>query len=474
MTSTVELPVWFLLIIIALAVWVVLERLLVPGVRWFFRRRVNRVIEELNQRLRLRLPTFSLTKRKVLVDRLTYDPKVLAAIGEYCDSTGTPWEVALNRVEGYAREIIPAFNAYMYFRFGRWIARRIVQRLYRIRIAYSSHYDLERFDPKASIVFVINHRSNMDYVLVAYLAQKHTALSFAVGEWARVWPVTPLIKALGGYFVRRNSGDPLYRRVLERYVQMAVAGGVVQAVFPEGGLSRDGRFREPRIGLLDYMLRNFDPDGERDILFVPVAVNYDRVVEDRTLLREAQGRRAERKSTLYAIWASLAFIGRSARRRFRGEWYRMGYAAAGFGEPISAREWCRKQGSDFRRLSRQKRSRYTLEFAAHLMARIGDNMPALPVPLVCWILLTEPTRGWSRQGLEAAYADAVERLRRREPPGVIPRRDPTYAVDVGLRMLRLRKLIISGERVYRVDPEHREILDYYANAIRHLLEPGRR
>lgn len=57
---------------------------------------------------------------------------------------------------------------------------------------------------------------------------------------------------MGAYFVRRNSGDDLYRRVLERYIAMATEAGVPQAVFPEGGLSRDGRLREPRLGVLDY------------------------------------------------------------------------------------------------------------------------------------------------------------------------------------------------------------------------------
>ena len=105
----------------------------------------------------------------------------------------------------------------------------------------------------------MNHRSNMDYVLVSFLAAERVALSYAVGEWARIWPLQGLIRAMGAYFVRRNSGDPLYRMVLQRYVQMATEGGVPQAMYPEGGLTTDGRLREPKLGLLDYMLKGFDP-----------------------------------------------------------------------------------------------------------------------------------------------------------------------------------------------------------------------
>ena len=115
--------------------------------------------------------------------------------------------------------------------------------------------------PDASVVFVINHRSNMDYVLVTYLVSESSALSYAVGEWARVWALQRLIRAMGGYFVRRDSSNPLYRKVLARYVHMATTSGVAQAVFPEGGLTRDGALRPPKLGLLSYMVSGFDPNG---------------------------------------------------------------------------------------------------------------------------------------------------------------------------------------------------------------------
>ena len=66
---------------------------------------------------------------------------------------------------------------------------------------------------------------------------------------------------MGGYFVRRDSSNPLYRKVLARYVHMATASGVAQAVFPEGGLTRDGALRPPKLGLLSYMVSGFDPQG---------------------------------------------------------------------------------------------------------------------------------------------------------------------------------------------------------------------
>ena len=279
MTSTIELPIWMVLLSLGLAALWLLQHFLLPSARWFFQRRANRLIAEVNTRLALRIPSFKLTRRTVLIDRLTFHPRVVALVDELSEERNIPREVLMNQVQGYAREIVPAFNALMYFKAAYWVARRLVHALYRVRLGFADDAELGQVDENTSVVFLMNHRSNMDYILATYLAAERTALSYAVGEWARVWPLQQLIRAMGGYFVRRDSGDPLYRRVLEAYVQMAAEGGVPQAVFPEGRLTRNGKLGKPKLGLLGYLTRGFDPNGPRDIMFIPVGINYDRVFE---------------------------------------------------------------------------------------------------------------------------------------------------------------------------------------------------
>ena len=265
MGETVTLPLWTFVVLACLAAWAALVFVFAPGVRWFFRRRVNAVMKSVGERLQIELPSFKLTRRDVLIDRLLNDPKVLAAAAAHAAQSGEDRTAVGDRIARYAREIVPSFNAYLYFRIGYALARATARLLYRVRIGYFDEESIRRVDRKSTIVFVVNHRSNMDYVLVAFLAAEHAALSYAVGEWARVWPLQQLIRSMGAFFVRRNSGDPLYRTVLARYVQMAAEGGVTQAVFPEGGLTIDGKLRAPRFGLVDYMLKTFDERGERDL-----------------------------------------------------------------------------------------------------------------------------------------------------------------------------------------------------------------
>ena len=205
MTDPISLPIWLAVVAGALAVWAVLDRFLIPGAGWFFRRRANRVINELNTRLQLRIPALQQTRRQVLIDQLTYDPIVMQAVEAQAEASNLPREALIGEVRRYAREIVPSFNAYAYFRIGYFLARRAVQFLYRLRLGYADDEALSMIDPGASVVFVMNHRSNMDYVIVADMAAKRAALSYAVGEWARIWPLRTLIRSLGAYFVRRGS-----------------------------------------------------------------------------------------------------------------------------------------------------------------------------------------------------------------------------------------------------------------------------
>lgn len=468
MSASVSLPVWSVLLLALLAAWAVLDRLLVPSVRWYLRRRVNRVIDRLNTRLKVEIPSFHRTRRKVLIDRLLYDPKVVEAVDAHARETGTPREVVMARVERYCREIVPAFNVYFYFRIGTWISRAVAQLLYRVRLGFTDEEGLARVAPGSTVVFLMNHRSNMDYILVAYLAADRTALSYAVGEWARIWPLQTLIRSTGAYFVRRSSGDPLYRRVLERYIHMATSSGVPQAVYPEGGLSRDGRLRPPKLGLLDYMLRGFDPQGDRDLVFIPVGINYDRVLEDRTLLLDTQPG-AVKKGALAAAWTTLRFTGRNLALRARSRWHRFGYACVNFGTPISMRDYLGERHLDLRRLAKDERAIPLDRLGRDLMAAVGAVIPVVPVPLVASVFLESGGAGLSELDLKALVHRRMAALEAAGAHVYIPRRDLDYAIVAGLRNLTLRHIVIESEGLYRANPAEALVLRYYANSIAHLL-----
>jgi glycerol-3-phosphate O-acyltransferase len=471
LTTSITVPLWLALAVAVLALWALLDRLLMPSARWFIRSRANKVLDEVGARLKIDIRPFQQVRRQALIDRLVFDEKVQQAARAFADAHQMPREVALDQVQRYAREIVPAFNAYMYFRIGYWIGKKLSQSLYRVRIGYTDDTGLDAIPENATVVFVMNHRSNMDYIIASYLAAERAALSYAVGEWARVWGLQQLIRSMGAYFVRRNSKDELYRRVLERYVAMATEAGVTQAVYPEGGLTRDGKLREPRFGVLDYMLRGFNPRGERDLVFVPLGLNYDRVLEDRTQLLGADGN-APKARRWRAIRNTLGFVGNQAWLLLRSRWHRLGYACVNFGTPVSVRAWTASRGIDFDHLDKERRHAEVAALGHHLMAQVGRLIPVLPVPLVATVLLREPSLRISEFDIKSSVAGLVRELEASGARLYVPRSDWDYAVSAGLRMLTLRHLADESDGMYSARAGEEPLLRYYANSIAHLLAPG--
>ena len=237
-----------------------------------------------------------------------------------------------------------------------------------------------------------------------------------------------------------------------------------QAVYPEGGLTRDGRMREPKLGVIDYMLRGFRINGDRDLVFVPLGLNYDRVLEDRSLLQGKAG-----PGRVKSLWITLRFIAHNASLMLRSEWHRFGYACVNFGTPISMREYCRVRGIDFQALSGDERRAAITHLGRDLMDAVGRIVPVLPVPLMASVFVAQPQRALSALELKAEVGRLLARLEAAGAHVYIPRGDLDYALTVGLRMLQLRHLVEEKDGLFRAREPELPLLAYYANSITHLI-----
>ncbi|MEL7430769.1 MAG: 1-acyl-sn-glycerol-3-phosphate acyltransferase, partial [Pseudomonadota bacterium] len=366
--------------------------------------------------------------------------------------------------------IVPSFSPFAYFGIGTRVSKWVSEFMYRVRLGYVDDERLKGINPDASVVFVMNHRSNMDYVLVTYLASTRTTLSYAVGEWARIWGLQSLIRAMGAYFIRRSSRNDLYRRVLARYVSMATREGVTQAMFPEGGLTRDGKLQPAKLGLLSYMLSDYQQKKGRDIVFVPVGINYDRALEDRILTSKDEEVHSGRKFHV-SIPKSARFVFTLLNRRLHGTLYRLGYACVSFGNPVSLRQWLETGKHDFDNASADERLAITASLGTDLMREVGSVVPALPVSLVATIYHRHPELKFGELQIKAEVSKLVQELLDKGNHVHIPREDLDYAVSTGLRMLMMRHILVQhdGGKI-GANPVEKVLLAYYANSIRHLWE----
>jgi glycerol-3-phosphate O-acyltransferase len=250
---------------------------------------------------------------------------------------------------------------------------------------------------------------------------------------------------MGAYFIRRKSRNALYRRVLARYVQMATDDGVTQAMFPEGGLSLTGEVGPAKMGLLSYIVAGYTP-GDRDVLFVPVGLGYDRVLEDRVLTSAAKaGTRQFRARPLAILKATVQILWGRMRGTFRG----FGTAAASFGKPVSLKEFLAAAPDD------------VIEaLGARLMQEIAHVVPVLPVPLVAACLLQGAV---TRVDLPARIEAMIQALQERGAVLRLPPQGMAQTLAEGLEPLIARGLVQEAEGGLTVADA--DILGFYAAPV---------
>ncbi|MFQ5698282.1 MAG: 1-acyl-sn-glycerol-3-phosphate acyltransferase [Myxococcota bacterium] len=208
------------------------------------------------------------------------------------------------------------------------VVRRLFQRLFdRIEV-----HGLERLADAAKLhplVLVPTHRSHFDYLILSWLFyERHLVPPLvAAGINLAFWPLGPIFRRGGAYFLRRSfEGDALYSAVFRRYVQQLLRDGATQEFFIEGTRSRTGRTLPPRLGMLGMILEAWARGVRRDVFVVPVGLTYERVVEERSIVEERGGAAKTRESLIGLLRA------RSILR------WRFGSAIVRFGEPFSLRE----------------------------------------------------------------------------------------------------------------------------------------
>jgi glycerol-3-phosphate O-acyltransferase len=434
------------------------------AIRAWFRRAVLRSVH----RFRVRLDRYKLVSRRVIRDELMLDPVIHDAMREHCRAHRLSEPEVRRLVERYIREIVPFFKVLSYYKLGYNLSRILINLFYRVSVGYADRARLNAIPRQDVVLYLMNHRSNADYVVVAYVLAQGVSISYAVGEWARTWPLEYIFKSFGSYFIRRRYREPLYHAVLERYVQLITRNGVTQGIFLEGGLTRDGALRPAKIGLLDYLARTLrEPVFARDIWLVPVALNYDRVLEDRTLTGEvAEG--VERRGRIRQAAGVAHYLGWNLLRLLTGRLRRYGRVAVNFGTPQSLSAWLAQHPGTLD-LPRDQRLPLIQLLADDLLARIAAIVPVTPVPLAAAALLSFGETAVPRAGLLARISDYRDHLLARDAKLIHAERDADAILDRAWRTFRMRRLVVRERETYVVLPSHRPLLEYYANSIAHLL-----
>jgi len=435
----------------------------------------NRIALRAFHRSHGRLDRFKLTRKAAIRETLLRDPVIAEAVREHAVEHSIPEQETWRRVERYIDEIVPFFSIITYYKIGLVVSRALLDLFYKVSVEFANQRPVE-LSRDSIVIYLMNHRSNADYVLIGYILSGRVAISYAVGEWARVFPLEYIFKSFGAYFIRRKYRERLYHTVLERYVQLITRNGVTQGIFLEGGLSRDGKLGKAKVGLLDYVLGVArDPEMRKRLYVVPVALNYDRVLEDRSLLRELDAREGRRRPPLHVQFGEvLRYVWWNMARLVAGKWKRYGRAAVVIGEPFPLGPWIDRQDEEtggLFALERADRLARVQGLTDLVLDKIAAIVPVTPVTLACAAIQSFEGDFIPHDRLLARMGEMRDVLKELNARVILHEGGIEDTFDRAWKMLSMRRILIRVGEGYAVLPASRSLVSYYANSVAHLLGP---
>ncbi len=331
---------------------------------------------------------------------------------------------------------------------------------------------LREASQKAPLIIVPAHKSHMDYLIVSTLFYQNMLMPPHVhaGVNLSFFPMGLIFRKSGAYFVRRSfKGLDLYTMVFKQYLKTLISEGYSIEFFIEGGRTRTGRVLFPKIGVLKYLIDAQLEGYSRDLNFVPVSINYDRVLEEGSYDKELKGKEKNRETT------GAFFKSRKLLKRNYGKVY------VSFDDPISLADFKKKE---------KKGDELPAAFAEHITKRINEIAVVTPFAMTTAAILLSSSRGFSRKILDARLSMIYGYLKYCGAPMAESLAgngaELKAAVDYVIKSFRddgiLKSLDVEieasaregraeAEDVIVIDEEQRGRISFYRNTMIHYLLP---
>jgi len=257
----------------------------------------------------------------------------------------------------------------------RWLGRA-----YKLDVDDEQIEKIAELNKNSTLVFLPNHRSYLDPLILRSALEKHGFPPNHVlgGVNLSFFPIGSIARRNGTVFIRREfKDDVVYKACLKAYMGYLVAEEQNMEWYIEGGRTRTGKLRPPRMGIMSYLIDAFNVEDGKDVLIVPVFVGYDQQYEVDAISAEEQGAKKTPESISWLIKFARAQTVRRGRAHLR------------FGEPLSISEALAETrestDSDDARLAVPK-------ISFEVMHRINQVTPIMPSALVTFGLLDNDDR----------------------------------------------------------------------------------
>jgi len=323
---------------------------------------------------------------------------------------------------------------------------------------------------EAPLVFCPSHKSHLDYMLLAWVLMRRgiTPPLVAAGANLSFWPLGAIFRRSGAFFLRRSfKGDRIYSASFRAYVKKLLKEGHSQEFFIEGGRSRTGKLLNPKLGMISFVVDAFLEGAQDDVYFVPVAIDYERVMEAKSYARELAGGEKKPESIRSLLTTPKVLVNKYGR------------VYLSFDEPISLRKFLQSRAPELAALVGEERRAATRALAQRVTWGVSHVSTITPAALLAAALLAHREKSISARAV-ATRIDTLRALAEREGARLSPvlakassnPSEPGPLNEV-LRLLMEDGLVeaqaVGDDIVYSVPPDRRPALCYYKNNLVHLI-----
>lgn len=430
-------------------------------------RKLSRVLRTHFRRIRAAVIGPDLSTRRMLIDRVLASDPVKEAIADQARRDSSDVAEAWKKAHAMAYEIAADYS-HPVVRSASFLLTPVWNRIYRGVLVH--HLDKLKLEaPGFEVVYVPCHRSHLDYLLLSYLLYTKGIVPphIAAGVNLNLPVVGTILRKGGAFFLRRSiRGSALYSAVFSEYVAQLVAGGYSIEYFIEGGRSRTGRLLPPKGGMIVMTVRGFLRQPTRPVLFQPVYIGYEKLMEGNSYLDELSGKPKEKES----IWSLLWGIPKVLRSNY-------GQVVVNFGEPIKLGDMLAEHAPqwDGRPLEEDDKPQWLSDTVDALAQQIQVNVNRAadvnPINLLALALLSTPKHAMGEADLLAQIAlskTLLAELPYSDRVTVTPH-TPQEIVAHGEEINVLERIAHPLGDVLGVDEDKAVLLSYFRNNVLHLF-----
>lgn len=400
-----------------------------------------------------------LVPRRRLLDRALRDPGLRQTLRDFSDETGRSMDDVESEVRRNLDEIAADYN-WTAIRLFELALSKVWTRIYEdFQIDLDGLERVRELTKSGPIILVPTHKSHMDYLILSYLFKMNEIPPphIAAGINLSFFPVGQLFRRCGAFFIRRSFlGDRLYEAAMRTYIRSLLRERYNLEFFIEGTRSRSGKIMPPKFGMLSMAVEALEGFSE-NCHIVPVAIDYESLVEEASIVKEAAGGEKSKESV-----GGLLRARKTLGRRYGSVYVR-------FAEEIDARQalaTLRDEGHTGHAAVRR--------LAYHVLGGMERAVTVTATSLVATAIVVHHKRGIREETLRARVRllqDAVRRSGAQLSSEFLygQQLDTDRALDLLLGSRALKVIELQGERVYTVDDEYRMTLDYYKNNTVHFL-----